>query len=105
MDKNLLQKVSLDDLKPEQREMAELLGLDAFLLLVEYYSGTYIYIPKADMVTLPIRDRVICEQYNGDNANELALKWNLSISRICEIVANKHKEIINAPPPGQLTLL
>ena len=68
MNKDLLQLLTIDDLHGESRELAETIGMDAFVKLVEVYGGTgRMYIPQADMLLIPVRDAKIREEYDGTN--------------------------------------
>ena len=42
----LLHKLKLDDLTGDQRELAETIGIDAYIKLVDAYGGSNIYIQK-----------------------------------------------------------
>ena len=78
MRNELLNHLQLDDLKGETHELAETIGMDAFRRLVDVYGGTgRVYIPQADTLLIPIRDRLIREEYNGYNVYELCKKWDL----------------------------
>ena len=84
------------DVKPEDitnatmLDLAELLGTENMLTLVESYSGMIIYIPKLDSLLRNIRDRRIRQEYDGTNTRALALKYDVSESwgwtwRICTV--------------------
>ncbi len=63
---------SVEQLTGEQRELAELIGLDAYKKLVENYSGNPLYIPKIDFILKEIRDAEIRKKFNGRNYKELS---------------------------------
>ena len=68
MDKKRLHLLTIDDLDGENRELAELVGMEAFIKLVEVYGGTgKLYVPQADKVLIPVRDEKIREEYDGTN--------------------------------------
>lgn len=96
--------VHLDDLKEDQRQLAELIGMDAFLKMVDAYGGSWIYIPMKKSVTLRNRNEQICAEFTGENYRELALRYNLSVSMIRSITEEKLHEIKKAPLPGQTSL-
>ena len=74
-------------------------------LLVDVYGGTgRLYIPQPDTLLIPVRDKKICEQFDGGNIYELARKWSLSDAYIRQIVKDKAAEIRRTPTPGQLSL-
>ena len=81
MDKKLLHLLTIDDLDGENRELAELVGMEAFIKLVEVYGGTgKLYVPQADKVLIPVRDEKIREEYDGTNLYGICKKWELSES-------------------------
>lgn len=104
MDNQLLRQLTMDDLSGENHALAETIGLEAFIKLVETYGGTgRLYIPQADMLLIPIRDKKINEEYNGGNIYELCKKWGLSESYIRKIVQDKASQLRRAPCVGQVT--
>lgn len=92
----------IGQLPEEQKELAELIGLDAYKKLVERYAGSPIYIQKADSVMKSVRDEEIRSRFDGSNYRELALAYGLAISTVREIVASRRREIRGAPVKGQL---
>ena len=105
MRNELLNHLQLDDLKGEAHELAETIGMDAFRRLVDVYGGTgRVYIPQADTLLIPIRDRLIREEYNGYNVYELCKKWDLGESMVRTIIRDKMRELRQAPIDGQVSL-
>lgn len=89
---NLLDKITIDDLDEDQRELAECIGFEAYKKMVNYYSGSYVYICKPDTVTMNARNKQIKKEFNGCNYLELAKKFNLSEISVRRIVfANNRK--------------
>ena len=74
---DILQRLTYEDLSQEHQGIADLIGLDVFKTLVRKYGGTYLYIPKEDNITRPIR--------------ELAKKYQLSEVQIRSIIAPKNR--------------
>ncbi len=104
MAEDLLHLLNMEDLSGENKLLAETIGMDAFIKLVEVYGGTgRMYIPQADMLIIPIRDRKINEEYDGSNIYELCDRWGLSESYIRKIVQEKATQIRRAPIAGQVT--
>ncbi len=83
-----IDKITLDDLNNEQREVAELLGLENYIKLVKNFGGTSLYILKADTIARKIRDEEMRKEFRGDY-NRLALKYGLSIRQTREIIDKK----------------
>ena len=100
---NIEHLTDVEQLPEDQRELAELVGLEAYKKLVERYAGSPVYIQKADSVMKAIRDQEICAKFDGSNYRELALAYDLAISTVREIVASRRREIRDAPVEGQLS--
>ncbi len=82
--------VRMEDIKsPTLVELAELVGIETMMQIVEAYSGSVIYIPKADSVISSIRDRHIREEFDGTNSRKLAIKYNVSESWIFRVANEK----------------
>ena len=82
----LLDEITLDDLKEDQRDLAEVIGLEAYRDLVRNFGGNQIRIYQAKTIVLPRRDRLIRSMYNGKNETQLSVKFGLSDRVIREIV-------------------
>ena len=90
--------VRLEDIQNEgMLELAELIGLEGMLKIVDYYSGGNLYVPKMENLLSGVRDRRIREEYNGENSKRLAVKYGVSESYLWRIVKNEAL-------PGQTTL-
>lgn len=98
---SLLDNITLDDLDPEQRELAECIGLEPYKKLVQNYAGSYVYVCKPDTITASVRNTQIQKEFNGYNYLELAKKYNLSEISIRRIVAPVLVAVKAAPFPGQ----
>lgn len=101
---SLLEKLTLEDLDEDQRQLAECIGLEAYKNLLRNYAGSYIYVCKPDTITANVRDEQIRKEFNGYNYLDLAKKFNLSEISIRRIVASVLKEVKAAPLPGQISL-
>ena len=87
---DLLRQLTVDDLHGEARDLAEAIGMEAFLKLVEVYGGTgRLYIPQASILAIPIRDAQIRQEYDGTNLLKLCRKWGLSENSVRRIVRIK----------------
>ena len=80
---------SLEQLFGEQRELAEIVGLNAYKKMVRQYGGSSIYINKTDTITRFGRNTEIQQKFNGSNYRELAKEYGLSESGIRKIVNKK----------------
>ena len=111
MRNELLKELQLEDLSGSARELAELVGMEAFLNLVDVYGGSSnLDVPTAKQLINPVRDELIRREFNGHNIDVLARRWDLTERYIREIVKEKaarfreerQRELL-APPPGQMT--
>lgn len=82
-----LDSVTLDMLTGDQRELAECIGLPAYIRLIRNYGGCQIYIVKPDKVAAAVRDKAIRAEYNGGNVMQLARKYGLAEQTIRTIVS------------------
>lgn len=106
MRNELLKELKLEDLDGRARELAEAIGMEGFIRLVDTYGGTSnLYVPVAEQLVRPVRDEMIRREYNGRNIYELARKWGLTDRSIREIVKEEAKKLRTAPGPGQLSFL
>ena len=99
-----LEAITMEDLYDDQRELAEVIGLQSFKELIYTYGGSQIYIPKMDQLKKVKRNQSICAEFNGYNFKELAYKYNLTVSIIRDIVKDIAKEKRRSPCDGQLSI-
>ncbi|MDE6671303.1 MAG: DNA-binding protein [Ruminococcus sp.] len=84
--------VSTEQLSDDKKELAEIIGLDAYKKLVQHFCGSYIYVNKPDTVTRKERDAEIFRKFDGKNYCQLAQEYNLTENRIRSIL--KQKQVI-----------
>jgi Mor family transcriptional regulator len=94
---------SSDQLREEQKELADLIGLEAYKILVKNYAGSFIYVQKIDSVLKDLRDAEIRDKFNGSNYGELARKYDLAEATVRDIVAEKRRQLREEPLEGQLS--
>ncbi|MDE6798279.1 MAG: hypothetical protein K2J36_09770 [Ruminococcus sp.] len=58
---------SLEQLSGDQRELAEIIGLDAYRKLVENYGGMCVYIYKLETILRERRNAEIFNEFDGMN--------------------------------------
>lgn len=86
----MLDRLTIEDIiNDEQKQIAEIIGIDAYIKLVRNFGGTSIYIWKQDSLIKDIRDKKIRQEFNGSNYSLLAKKYNLTDRTIRDIVDNK----------------
>lgn len=88
LQKELAAELTMDDIPDNHRPLAELIGLDKFVLLCDYAKGDFLYFPQVDKILIPARNRNIRADCNGYNKKELAQKYNLTIKQINNIIKN-----------------
>lgn len=103
MDNTAIDRISLDDLYGEQKELAETIGLEAYRKLVKTYGGLSVYVAKADYVIRNDRDGRIIQEYTGYNAKALAAKYDLTERSILRIVAPETERLKNEPMAEQIS--
>ena len=85
--------VSPEQLTDSSKELAKIIGLDAYKKLVQHFGGSYIYVNKPDTVVREERNAEICRRFDGKNYCQLAQEYNLTENRIRSILKQK-KEIL-----------
>ena len=81
-----LRGVTLEDIPEEYRDIAEAVGLEAYLKLSVLCGGQNLYIPKREALERQARNRAIRSQFNGGNYRSLAVQYRLSERQIRKIV-------------------
>lgn len=95
------QTIHIEDLYGNQRDIAEIIGIDGYIELTKIYGGDMIYIQKYSEVQKVQRNKEIRSQFNGCNADELAKKYDLTeryIRSICSDLTSHRRD------PNQLSL-
>lgn len=86
----MLDILKIEDIEnEEQRKIAKLIGIKAYIELVKYFGGSSIYILKEHSLVKDIRDKKIRQEFNGSNYSTLAKKYKLTDRSIREIINNK----------------
>ena len=93
----LLDQVRVDDLVDEQREIAEIIGIEAYKDLVRHFSGEQIRVWSMARLTKRLRDDQISREYDGHNTKQLARKYHLSDQIIWEITRRKRSSSPSLP--------
>lgn len=82
-------KTLLDELNGEQKELAEIIGTEAYIKLVEAYGGSTVYVAKNDKIKRVKRDIEIRRKFDGKNFHSLAAEYKLSEKTIRNILDSK----------------
>ncbi|SCH01759.1 Uncharacterized conserved protein [uncultured Clostridium sp.] len=83
----MLDKVSLDDIPESFRELAEIIGIDAFKKLVINYGGTSMYVPVKESISRSVRDKILKDTFDG-NYKKSASTYRISESHVRRILKN-----------------
>jgi len=70
-------------------ETAAIDARDRCVLLAGYFGGRMMYIPTGEKLQNALRDAVIWHEFKGNNQNELAEKYGLTVVRIYQILAEQ----------------
>ena len=87
-----MEHIELSDLQGDQRELAELIGIENYIKMVQRYSGTSIYIAKIDKLLNSKRDAEIIKSFNGRNYKYLAYKYCLSERTVRDIISKGYNQ-------------
>lgn len=78
-----------DDLQENHREIADVVGFDNLIKLIEHFGGNSIYIPqKYELYRFKLYATIL-EQYDGTNIKRLATDYGVSEKTVYTIVKNK----------------
>jgi len=91
-----------EDFPEPYRQILSWVGMEKTIQLAKEFGGANIYFPKMDVVQRAVRDRVIKREFTGYNIRRLAIKYNLTESRIREIVQGSPLQ--QGLNPNQLTI-
>ncbi len=82
----LLNHVDVSDIPETYQPVVSLIGLDNFLKLCRYAMGDELYFPMQKSILCSTRNRLILQEYNGYNFEELSRKYNLTVKQIKNIL-------------------
>lgn len=85
-DLTALRTIRAEDIPLEYQDIAETLGMTAFLRLITLCGGQSLYIPKLDSLERCGRDREIRARFDGGNYRALAVQFRLSERQIRKII-------------------
>lgn len=93
----LVEETSLKDIAEAYRPVAEIIGVQNFLLLCDYAKGDELYFPKLESALAPARNRRIRKEWDGYNTRKLAERYNLTDKQIQNILKDEQL-------PGQMSI-
>lgn len=92
-----------EQLREDQRELADVIGLEAYKKLIRHYGGNQLYIQQVDSVLKDLRDKELNEKFDGSNYKELSREYGISEMTIRDIVAEKRRQLRGEALEGQLS--
>lgn len=90
----ILAEVRPDDLNEDMASLAELVGMESTLKIMESFSGVGLYVPKGGLKKTI--ERYILDNYDGTNARKLALRTGMT-ERFVYSLLERHR----VPDPNQ----
>ena len=92
MDNNeILRNVDVSDIPETYQPVVSLIGLDNFLKMCNYAMGDELYFPMQESILRNARNRLIIQEYNGNNLSELSRKYGLTRNYIRNIVKGSNR--------------
>lgn len=85
-------KIQAEDFPKNFRRIVDILGIPLAVQLVKNSGGINQYIPMYDSIIFPARDRLILQEFNGANYQELALKYKVSEVWVRNIIDKERRE-------------
>jgi len=104
VDKDILKEITIDDLQEQHQALAEAIGLKNLIKLSESFGGTQIYIPQIAELTKELKYKKILEDYDGDNIQQLAIKYRVSESTVYRVVKDEIAKRRYSPMENQMSL-
>ena len=83
---NTTRPIRMTDIPEAYRDIAEAIGLEAFIQLTLLCGGQNLYIPKRESLERGSRDRDIRARFDGGNYRALATQFRLSERQIRKII-------------------
>ena len=82
----MIKYLSKEDIPEFLQNLVDIMGIEAFIRLIEEYGGSSIYIPNEKSILKPIRNRLSKKHFNGNNYKELSKEFKISEMQIRNIV-------------------
>lgn len=89
MQTEIQKHITMEDLPEFGQEIAQIVGVQDALKILEALSGQEIYFPSPQQITKPVRDKLIKDSFDGNNFKQLAKKWGLSVRWVRKIVQER----------------
>lgn len=99
-----MNKITLEDLQEQHRELAEIIGIDNLIALSKHFGGMQLYIPQADKLIKNVKYKAIMEEFDGMNIKKLARKYDVSESTVYRLVRDQIISNSKRLPDGQMNI-
>lgn len=104
MEDNLLKKLIIDDLPEPYKTVAEVCGMEVVITLAENFGGSQVYFQQIDTMVDTLKERLIRQEFNGYNYEELARKYKCSTRWVRKLVSDIENKVRNKPLDGQISI-
>lgn len=101
---NATNKITLEDLQEQHRELAEIIGIDNLLALSKHFGGMQLYIPQTDKLMKNVKYKAIMAEFDGMNIKKLAKKYDVSESTVYRLVRDQIISQSKRLPDGQMSI-
>ncbi len=78
--------ITLEKLKGDQRDIAEIIGIENYRLFIKHFGGGSMYIPLATTIMKNKRNREIIQEFDGGNYSALAKKHGVSVKTVQRVI-------------------
>lgn len=82
----MIERLELKDVPANMQDIAQEIGIEAFIKLIKLVGGNSIYFPNEINLTRSIRNRYIKENFDGSNYLELSRKYHISDVQVRKII-------------------
>lgn len=105
----IFDNLRMDDLADKYKEVADIVGFENYMKLVEHFAGDSVYIPKKYELYRHEMYKAILDEYDGTNIKRLAVAYGISEKTIYNILRGhllkKKKKAKNGQMEGQMSIL
>ncbi|MBF0521327.1 MAG: hypothetical protein HQK92_16575 [Nitrospirae bacterium] len=82
--------IQIENLPENLRDIAELIGMENMLLILDHFSKQLIYIPGKDQIIKNAKRKFIQNNFTGINHRDLCRKTGYSLSYVYKILKDSH---------------
>jgi len=82
----LIEETTVEDIAEIYKPVVDIIGIKKFIEIGNYAKGDELYFPKQENIIAPARNRRIKKEYNGYNEKVLAIKYDLTVKQVSNIL-------------------